>query len=584
MSLALILMAGGLFLHSFAFQPPGPSSAYQEAVLRDAPRAFWRLSEGLGSVAVDISGKNVSGTYRGGIDFESSGFTDDDLGSVSLNGTGGHIRAGDVFDFPLNAAFSIELWIYPSGEDFAYRRIVSKEDSSGEGYSLWLQPDEAVTFQRSSGSQIQMARFDSLPPAQWSHVVGTYDGATLRLYVNGVLRDKLASRVSLDGRSAPFVVGKGASWESDHYSGRFDEVAVYDRTLTSGRIGAHFNAAQQRTNPMLTAPTSSTLRVVGNGLRDAGGRPLLIHGVNLSGHEFPCVQGWGTFQGPVDLSQVRAMQSWRVNAVNLLLNESCWLGIRGVSRRYSGEDYRQAVEHYVNLLTENGIVAILRLQWVTEGQPPMPDRRYAPRFWASVANRFKSNGLVMFDLYGEPHPDDNKNTVEAWRCWRDGGRCRGVRRPAAGTQEMVNAIRSTGAINPLIISGVQWGGNLSRWLEYKPYDPQNALIAAAHIYDFQVCTNRPCWNIMYGPVADKVPMIAGELGEHDSPPCGNGSFAKSAMKWLDANNVGYMAWTWNRWDDYCMSLIRDWHGTPTIPYGRAVRAHYLESSAVAPPG
>ncbi|MDQ3766846.1 MAG: LamG domain-containing protein, partial [Actinomycetota bacterium] len=139
------------------------------------------MSEDSGSAAADASGNGITGTYRGGIGFESSGFTHDDPGAVSLNGTGGYVHTGDVFDFPENEAFSIELWLYPSGEDSAYRRIVSKEGSAGSGYSVWLQPDEAVSFQRRAGNRFQMVRFASLPPAQWSHVVGTYDGARLRL-------------------------------------------------------------------------------------------------------------------------------------------------------------------------------------------------------------------------------------------------------------------------------------------------------------------------------------------------------------------------------------------------------------------
>jgi hypothetical protein len=50
----------------------------------------------------------------------------------------------------------------------------------------------------------------------------------------------------------------------------------------------------------------------------------------------------------------------------------------------------------------------------------------------------------VFDLHNEPHPDNNR-IREASRCWRDGGTCRGMSFQAAGMQELVTAVRGTGA-------------------------------------------------------------------------------------------------------------------------------------------
>jgi endoglucanase len=71
----------------------------------------------------------------------------------------------------------------------------------------------------------------------------------------------------------------------------------------------------------------------------------------------------------------------------------------------------------VSLLNANGIVVILDLHW-TDGlytgnssgcssaeatcQKPMPDAAQAIPFWTSVANTFKGNNAVIFDLFNEP--------------------------------------------------------------------------------------------------------------------------------------------------------------------------------------
>src|SRR5437867_1837234 len=76
------------------------------------------------------------------------------------------------------------------------------------------------------------------------------------------------------------------------------------------------------------------LHVVGNTIRNADGQAVRLHGVNRSGTEYACSGGWGIFDGPADAAEVLAMRAWNINAVRVVLNESCWLGISGVPAEY----------------------------------------------------------------------------------------------------------------------------------------------------------------------------------------------------------------------------------------------------------
>src|SRR5256884_9930102 len=93
----------------------------------------------------------------------------------------------------------------------------------------------------------------------------------------------------------------------------------------------------------------------------------------------------------------------------------------------------------------------------------MPNRDHTPEFWRQVAAAYKGNDRVVFDLFNEPFPDSNADTPEAWRCWRDGGTCRGMSFQAAGVQEVVEAVRGTGAPNVIIVGGVQDAARLADW-------------------------------------------------------------------------------------------------------------------------
>ncbi len=320
------------------------------------------------------------------------------------------------------------------------------------------------------------------------------------------------------------------------------------------------------------------LKVQGNQIVNSDNQIVKLYGVNRSGTEFACVQGWGIFDGPNDAASVDAIKGWKVNAVRIPLNENCWLGINGVKSEYAGGNYQQAIVNYVNLLNSKGLAAILELHWsasgtqAATGQQPMPNRDHTPAFWTSVASTFKNNSSVLFDLFNEPFPDNNQDSFAAWTCWRDGGTCSGMPFQAAGMQELINAVRGTGAANIIMLGGVQYSNAMSKWLTFKPTDSGNNLAASWHVYNFNACNSSSCWDTNVAPVIASVPLITTELGEND---CAH-SFIDPLMNWLDSKGVGYLAWTWNTWD--CKggpSLISNYDGTPTS-YGVGFKDHLAQ--------
>ena len=120
----------------------------------------------------------------------------------------------------------------------------------------------------------------------------------------------------------------------------------------------------------------------------------------------------------------------------------------------------------------------------------MPDAAEAIPFWTSVANTFKGNDAVIFDLFNEPYASraDNNNTAEGWQCWETGSPCTGISYPVAGMQQMVNAVRSTGANNVLMLGGEEYSNDLTDWLQYEPTDPDHNLVASWHSYNFNACS------------------------------------------------------------------------------------------------
>ncbi|MEU5954642.1 cellulase family glycosylhydrolase [Streptomyces sp. NPDC047525] len=333
------------------------------------------------------------------------------------------------------------------------------------------------------------------------------------------------------------------------------------------------------------AAAPPVLHAEGNRLVDADGAAHRLLGVNRSGGEFACVQGYGIFDGPVDDASVKAIADWKANTVRIPLNEECWLGTDNIDPRYAGANYTSAIEELVRRVQDHGMTPIVELHWShgqytgnsagcpdvhASCQKPMPNARYTPAFWTSVADTFKDDPAVVLDLFNEPYPDRATPTTEqAWDCWRDGGTCPGIGYEVAGMQDLLDAVRDTGAKNLVLAAGIAYSNDLSGWLEHAPTDPAGNLAAAWHVYNFNTCSTTSCWDAQLAPVAAEVPLVAGEIGENT---CSHG-FIDSVMKWLDAHQASYLGWTWNTWD--CSSgpaLISSYDGTPTA-FGAGLRDH-----------
>jgi endoglucanase len=362
--------------------------------------------------------------------------------------------------------------------------------------------------------------------------------------------------------------------------------------ILTGVAGSSAAAAKPGgTRPSTAGPSRHgglSIRVEGNHLVDRSGHTVVLRGADTSGTEYACVSEHTIFDGDQEASpaSIAAMRSWGFDAARVELNESCWLGVQGVSPSVSGPAYRKAIENYVDALQAAGMYVIVDMHFSSTGgdhkvtgQEPMPDERYAPAFWSSVATAFKDDPAIIFDLFNEPYPNGNVDTPSAWQCVIEGsagGTCTGFRYPAAGLQQLLDDVRATGATNVIMVGGPQYAGDLDRWEADAPVDPLHQLAASIHIYwkdpahpDWSPCYAPSCWHQVLAVVARSVPIVVGEFGELD---CGD-SLYPPFLAFADRHGISYLGWAW--FTGSCKgepSLISSYDGTAT-PYGIGYRQH-----------
>jgi hypothetical protein len=236
----------------------GGSSAYSNAILADGPVGYWRLGEKSGTTASDAAGANI-GTYRNGALLGQPSLLPGDSANTSVRFDGGN----DYVDIPSSAALSptakvsLEAWIKPIAlpSTGSFVSVASKPES----YSLQFNgPRLEFTIMQSGTRRRLQAPAGAIVTGQAYHVVGTYDGSTQRLYVNGaeVAHAPLTGAVTANSNALDI-----ASWSggSEPFNGTIDEVAVYAGALSAARVGVHYQAGSGGPPPDTTVKDPSNL-------------------------------------------------------------------------------------------------------------------------------------------------------------------------------------------------------------------------------------------------------------------------------------------------------------------------------------
>jgi hypothetical protein len=268
-----------------------------------------------------------------------------------------------------------------------------------------------------------------------------------------------------------------------------------------------------------------------------------------------------------------------------------------------GHNYQATIGNAVRSATAAGLYVILDLHWSAPGnfcalaQNPMADADHSIELWKSVATTFKSSPNVLFELFNEPFFFWMKPGSDPWNVLRDGGTfTKYVTGSAshytadhtwssAGMQQMLDAIRRTGARNVVLVGAPSWSQDLSQWLSHAPRDPLGQLAAVWHAYPDSGVVGSPGASVpKHGAVAyqwaervvaARIPLVISETGDHNAPGTTGAPFVSRLLPWADAHNASYLGWAWNVWDHHDTVLIKDKTGTPSDGYGSYFRQHLL---------
>lgn len=229
----------------------GALPSYRQIVMEDAPLAYWRLGEAAGGMAHDEMSQENDGTYRD-VELGVAGAIGDEDTAARFHPESSLLidDSDRLLEFTVSSSYSIEGWFFPEHQDQQDRRLLSSEPQLGDpsrGYGLIAREGE-VRFFRARDGGVEFVGGGSVPLLQFAHIVGTYDGHDMCLYVNGSLVGSCAdSNIYLSSFWRKLGVGMPLTGGNDtvHFIGIADELAVYAEALTGPQIEAHYQAGSR---------------------------------------------------------------------------------------------------------------------------------------------------------------------------------------------------------------------------------------------------------------------------------------------------------------------------------------------------
>lgn len=196
----------------------------QEEIVGD-----WHLDENNGGMAYDNSGYGNNGIITG------AGWTDGKYNpGLSFDGVNDYVAIADKEKLRGNNAFTISFWLKQISFVGTWPGVIWKGNAgSPDGYVIFYDSNGELAYKRNSSS---FGTFSGAVTSSWRYLTVTYDGFTLKWYVDGLLNRQHTVTFPTNNGIDNLILGRG-----DQYGNQLlDEVRIYNRALSDAEILAHY--------------------------------------------------------------------------------------------------------------------------------------------------------------------------------------------------------------------------------------------------------------------------------------------------------------------------------------------------------
>lgn len=303
-------------------------------------------------------------------------------------------------------------------------------------------------------------------------------------------------------------------------------------------------------------------------------RPVRLRGVNRSGLEYaePGQRGFLESAGISEAEIDSMVREWGANVLRIPFNQDWALNGRGACPAAA---YLEAVDRVIFWASRAGAYTMLDLQWLDAEVPrgSNPDGSYnrVPALptpgsilvWSALAERYRDEPSVLFDIFNEPHTPIRDDPCELSGIREDGTTFRLHHRRVTMAEwqpwarHLVRAIRRVHSQSLIFVSGVSWAYDL-RGMPLTVAEGSDDLfpniVYSTHVYPW---SGNPAWvrgsatsfaprrslswREAFGDLSRVLPVFVAEWGGHAE----HLAWGEALVRYLRRLDIGWAAWSWS---------------------------------------
>lgn len=222
--------------------------------------ADWHLDEctlGIAGSSVTDSGPNgLTGTAVGGLAAENEGQL---CAAAAFDGSSSYVEVPDSPEIDITDGIGMAVWVRHNATPLTdWEAILAKGDSA---YRLHLNGGCSIadslpgntrrgfTFGLNGGCGGADLNSNVVPsPGVWYHIAATYDGAQMRLYIDGSLVTSASYSEPINTNNFDLFIGENSQRRGRYWDGDIDELTLWDGAITAADVADHMNRTRPCTN------------------------------------------------------------------------------------------------------------------------------------------------------------------------------------------------------------------------------------------------------------------------------------------------------------------------------------------------
>lgn len=223
---------------------------------------YWRMDEDPAihnTSIIDESGEGNSGVLNTGDGATNKSVAGKFNRAITFDGIDDYVALGNPVSLQITETITLSAWI-KSNDKSEKKRIINKLDSGAgqQSYTLFTGTNGKVIFKFWTGGVAKsVSSTTDIVDGNWHQVIATYDGSSMRIYIDGVLEATTSSITgAIDNDSSNVDIGRKAD-NNQFFNGQIDDVRIYNRALSSEEVLSLFQGRIKSLRYVVLTPTSA---------------------------------------------------------------------------------------------------------------------------------------------------------------------------------------------------------------------------------------------------------------------------------------------------------------------------------------